>query len=567
MNDRPNKSFLRRLRTIVKGDTDFDFSNLEEKPKEEEPKIKHVAGRQIISREEAERRAAEYLLNEVGIGWGGIKIPDKTHFLFVGQTRSGKSLLIKLLTQQIFSLFGKGTNQRAVIYDASTELIPFLYALVGDRIPIYIFDPEDARCTAWKISEDIRTKDEALNLGKFIFPVGNGQGSKDEYFTEGPATVMAAVMDAFLLTNQERMEKGEEPIEWNLRDVRLALSNEQNAKELLGRWPETREKLKYFESSNPDLDRTLINKFDRLDTTAARWHHSTTREKRKALSLREFLGSKDSAILIIGGSSDVTIKAINHVIFEQLAALMLDKSVPSETDSRTWLLLDEFSDIGKMETMGKLLSMGLKKGVRIVAAYQNIASVEKVYGAYDPAIIKSETATIAFLRQQGDTAKNASAFIGERDIERLKVSTGSSQTIGAFHMTTSKNVEYVPDKEPVVSPHELGDLPVSGDKNGVSAYFLTHYVRDIFRHQFTWDELSFLANLKSDEPNFVPNKSKEAQRIEQWSEEERKQWGLSSQGTLPKEPRQDEGNVPPSMPENKEFDIDEILDSLRNRGR
>jgi hypothetical protein len=539
-----------------------------EKPKEEKPEIKHVAGRQIISREEAEKLAAKYLRDAAGISWGGIRIPEKTHFLFVGQNRSGKSLLIKQLMDQVFSHFGPGTNQRAVIYDASTELISFLYGLVGDQIPIYILDPEDARCTAWKISEDIRTKDEALNLGQFIFPVGNSQNSKDEYFTEGPASVLAGVINAFILNNSERKEKGEDAIEWTLRDVRLALGSAQDAKELLGKRRETKETLKYFESSNSDLDRTIINKFDRLESTAARWHYSTITKKRKPISLRAFLKSKDSAILVIGGSNDVTVRAVNHLLFEQLASLMLDKSVSSETDSRTWLFLDEFSDIGKMEIMGKLLSMGVKKGVRIVAAYQNIASVEKVYGAYDPAIIKSEIPTIAFLRQQGETAKNASAFIGEREIQRKKESTGTSRSIGSYQVTQSTNLEYIHDKEPVVPPHKFEDLPVAGEGIGIGGYFLTQFVSNVFHHHFSWDEFSYLANLKSDEPNFISNASLEAQRIELWKENERKQWGLSvTEHGQPSSTAPEKIKITEPGESKKNPDVDEILDFLRNKGR
>jgi hypothetical protein len=564
LNNQKKKSLFRKVRTLFIGDTEFDFSKPDEKSKEGKPEIIHVAGRQIISREEAEACAAKYLGEKQCINWGGIRIPEKTHFLYVGQNRSGKSLLIKQLMAQVFSRFGKGTNQRAVIYDASTELISFLYGLIGGRVPIYILDPEDARCTAWKMSEDIRTKDEALNLGQYIFPKGNEHSSKDEYFTEGPSTVMAGVINAFLLNNEERKERREDPIDWTLRDVRLALSNVEDAKELLGKRPETREVIKYFESSNADLDRTVINKFDRLESTAARWHYSTIekpgKKGREPISLREFFNSKDSAIIVIGGSSDVTVKAVNHVIFEQMAALMLDKSVPSETDSRTWLYLDEFSDIGKMEIMGKLLSMGLKKGVRVVAAYQNIASVAKVYGEYDPSIIKSEIQTIAFLMQQGDTAKNASAFIGEREILRRKVSKGTGQTITTdIQINTNETEEYVPDKVPVLSQHNLEQLPVAGAGVGVGGYFLTHFVQDIFHHHIRWDELEHLANLKSEEPNFVPN-VKEAERLRQWRPEEKRRLGVLNDSQAP--PQTDLKDPPTETAKSNPVIADKILDAL-----
>lgn len=492
----------------------------------EEPEKIHVRGRQVISYEEAQARALERIKQEPGkkVSWGGIIIPDKTNFLFVGQSRSGKTQLIRQLMSDVFSRFGKGSNERAVIYDASTELISFLYGLIGDRIPIYILNPLDGRCTPWNMAADIPDAEVALNLGMILFPKGERGNPKDAFFSEAPATLFSGLANTFILTNEERVKRGEEKIEWTLRDICVSLIDEEDGKELLKKRWDTKPALSYLDNANYDVKRGIVNKITQLSSVAARWHHS----QRKSVSLKEFVESKDSAILVLGGSSsNVVVGAVNRVIFEKLGALLLDQSVESETDSRTWMFMDEFADLGKMEIIGKMLSMGLKKGIRVVAAYQNIAGVEKVYGEFDPQIIKSEITTLTFLKQQGATADETSAFIGEREIKRKKVSRNTNRSIvGNPSLSDGETVEWAPEKEPVVPAAEL-NLPDAGTINGVSAYFMSLIIGDLYKRQFQWSELSHLANLRSEHPNHIPNDSKEAKTLKPWTVEERKLWGLS----------------------------------------
>lgn len=536
-------SIIRKLTRPFRGEAVLQ-NTTSPTPSNEEPEKKHVRGRQVISYEAALARATERNQQEPGkkVTWGGITIPDKTNFLFVGQSRSGKTQLIRQLMSDVFSRFGKGSNERAIIYDASTELISFLYGLIGDRIPIYILNPLDARCTPWNMAVDIPDAEVALNLGMILFPKGERGSPKDAFFSEAPATLFSGLANSFILTNEERVKRGEEKIEWTLRDICVALIDEEDGKALLKKRWDTKPALSYLDNANFDVKRGIVNKITQLSSVAARWHHS----QRKSVSLKEFVESKDSAILVLGGSSsDIVVGALNRVIFEKLGALLLAQSVESETDARTWLFMDEFADLGKMEIIGKMLSMGLKKGIRVVAAYQNIAGVEKVYGEYDPQIIKSEIGTIAFLKQQGATADETSAFIGEREILRKKVSRNRNRSIvGNPSLSDGESIEWTPEKEPVVPAAEL-NLPDAGITNGVSAFFMSLIVGDLYKKQFQWSELSQLANLKSQEPNHIPNDAKEAKTLKPWTTAERKIWGLPVSEEEP-EPEVKAATAPPT---------------------
>ncbi len=156
-------------------------------------------------------------------------------------------------------------------------------------------------------------------------------------------------------------------------------------------------------------------------------------------------------------------------------------------------------------------------------------------------------------------------FLGKREVWRMEDSNSTSSSFGTnagtneSHGTnssqttgiTSSSTQGVSDQfgtsqgissqktkgttenwrikdEPVVSQGELAGMPEAGERNGVAGFFMTSAVQGIWEYQARWNELSQVANLTSNEPNFESREhDPRYQYLKSWSNEEREKFGLS----------------------------------------
>ena len=150
------------------------------------------------------------------IQWGPFFYPltmaNRTHFCAVGATNSGKTSILRLLFQSIHRELG--TNSRFVVYDAKSELLPYLYppeyvaqSPTQEELDsaFYLLNPFDARSTPWDIAQDAEDDETARGIAEALFPEID---AKDEaYF--GPA-----VRDLAIAAMKALREKANGPY-WN----------------------------------------------------------------------------------------------------------------------------------------------------------------------------------------------------------------------------------------------------------------------------------------------------------------------------------------------------------------
>ncbi len=63
--------------------------------------------------------------------WGPFQFTDEdaeAHFLALGTTGSGKTLILRLLQQSVLSYVGQGLGYRGLCYDAKQDMYPILSA-------------------------------------------------------------------------------------------------------------------------------------------------------------------------------------------------------------------------------------------------------------------------------------------------------------------------------------------------------------------------------------------------------------------------------------------------------
>jgi hypothetical protein len=104
------------------------------------------------------------------------------HFSIMGDTGSGKSVLIAQILDQV-----RERDEPAIIYDPAMEFIPHYYRDGQDLI----LNPLDARSPFWSPSDELINPHDALAIAESLFP---DQEREQRFFTEGPRKIFAELL-------------------------------------------------------------------------------------------------------------------------------------------------------------------------------------------------------------------------------------------------------------------------------------------------------------------------------------------------------------------------------------
>lgn len=366
-----------------------------------------LEGRERLTLEQAQQHANRYVSDlDQSMMIGGVRMHTKTNVAYTGLTQVGKTSAMKLSIVQPLKRIKEGSREKVIIFDASNEFVPFVYAHVGEDTPVYVLNPADSRCYQWDMAKDVRG---AANTTDLSHTIVKDKENDTPFFIEGARCLTAGVMDAFYLT----MVKQKKHIAWTLRDVACATSSGERIKAVLDLQPKYLAYIKeaFLQRNNNDVFSTLIARTKELRVVAAMWHD------RPKFSLREFLESEKGGVLILGTDSNnrATILELNRMMLERAGKLIANK--PECPEARYWFFLDEFQLLGKSEIVKQLIKDGLKRGVRLHLACQNRDDVVETYGKENTSVIFSECGTQYLFRQgDGNSAEQASRAIGNRKI-------------------------------------------------------------------------------------------------------------------------------------------------------
>lgn len=120
-----------------------------------------------------------------------------------------------------------------------------------------------------------------------------------------------------------------------------------------------------------------------------------------------------------------------------------------------WLIADELPGLGKLPTLGKLLSQGRKYKSSVICGYQTSGQIDDLYG-HDGAkeIFQGLQTKVNFRSSDPDTSKRGSLELGEQDVEE----TSSNIQFGAVAANDRNSLNRSIKTRPVVMPAELQNL-------------------------------------------------------------------------------------------------------------
>ncbi len=430
-----------------------------------------LRGRVLLTFRKARKLAASLGYTNDGLSFAGLKVPFAKalqHFLIVGSSGSGKTIIIRKLLIDICRYMKKSQACQAVVFDAKLDVIPALQQYTSGQLPIYDLHPFRPGCFAWDIADDVRTSRDAELAALTLFPAPQRPSNDQEFFREGPRTLIEE-----LIRSLQKVA----PRNWTLRDVYILMTTPSLCRQMLEKLPDSKIQIQdliedFFEGdprTTSNMRITIRAKFRRFRHIAAAWH--VAQREGRVVSLKQW-AKTGKGFLVLGADKleDSAINSVNRLVMTLLGKHWLEDPT-SATAPRHFLVLDEVQSAGELDLLHKLMTEGREKGVSAILGFQEVGSMQRVYGKENADAILGQCGLKAFLRIEGEqTAEWASRMIG--DVEQLEYTYGRSTNHSAQQGgTTSYSQQEQIVRKPAVMPSQFMTLPVTSLENGLSGFY------------------------------------------------------------------------------------------------
>jgi hypothetical protein len=385
----------------------------------------HYAGLRLFRAPAGTFSANKFLAREIKKYGAGLLLAPRLrlslmrelrNILLIAAPNSGKTRIILFLIEQILAKMknSSGTT-RLLLHDTTGELRRGLPLPDNDFAALHPHRPDG---WAWAIGKDVREPFDAFAFASRL--IGPTTGGENRMFDSG---AVIGLTGCILLTMQDLPENwgvGElrdtildDPIEWRER----LLTVYAPAAALIVIDPET-----------GGLNRTTASfilsfrayVLGLLEPLANAWR-DTPQERR--FSFVDWLHGVDenqpATVVLVRSArhAELSEKWIGAVV-DIVASYACDESFNEDRRLRTYLVLDELHQLGRLARLPEILDVGRNKQISVIASYQDSIQPRKDYGddGAQSLIARFATKIIGQMPLSEDSRKISEAIIGSRDV-------------------------------------------------------------------------------------------------------------------------------------------------------
>lgn len=354
------------------------------------------------------------------------------HTLVVGGTGSGKSVAIHSLIDTIRQLGDGG-----IIYDPEGE---FIRAHYREGIDL-IFNPFDARSVDWSPYMDLTDLTHWQSSAADLFA---DPKTGDPYWTLATRTIYAYA--GWLLGTTMRARENRNPTIAELLELLVGPHDKLYAH--LKNTPAANTLGEKAGPRSDSLRSVLITGAERLS------HLLGTAEN---FSIRDWINNPaQRGFLFLSAPEDLaaTIKPIlAHLSSLTITALL--SRTPEQSKKTTWIILDEFTSLGKMDSLADSPARLRKFGGCMVVGMQQVSQIEEIYGEPKARSIVGQLRNKLILAcNDPRTGEFMSDLIGKREVRRIEETT----SYGANNIRDGVGLAPKDTVEPIAMPEQIQRL-------------------------------------------------------------------------------------------------------------
>jgi type IV conjugative transfer system coupling protein TraD len=362
----------------------------------------------------------------------GVPFPyatEREHTLAVGSPGSGKSQAIHRLLESL-----RARGDRAVVYDPELEYTKHHFDAATD----VLLNPYDARSVAWSPYNDARELPDFDKLAACLF---KDPRSGDPYWTR--ATRQIFTYAAYQLRRQYPQA--------TLEDLLMVFFGPLRVLAKLVEGTPAASHLAGGSNGRTDSLRSVLadgaNSLVHLAGGAADF------------SIRDWVNAPAGRGGILFMSAPETHMTSLRPLLSFWSELVVSSLLARVNDAEiqtTWIILDEFPSLGKVESLASGPERLRKYGGAVVLGMQQVSQIQEIYGHEVAQTIIGQCATKLILRcQDPETAKHMAEQLGRRQTRRVDetVSYGANSLRDGVGLTPREELELV------ALPDEVMNLP------------------------------------------------------------------------------------------------------------
>jgi type IV secretory pathway TraG/TraD family ATPase VirD4 len=345
-------------------------------------KVDYYDGNRLTEFSQIKKEAAALREEQLEGPWpyfGGIRMPyeyTSGNFLLLGGPGTSKSIQTALFIRSMLDPKDQSKAGAAlVIHDIKQDMIPLLYSMgySFEAGTLKTLNPFDARGSRWNIAAAIKDQFDARAWARLLVP--DLPDAKEPYWRDASRNIVAATIRALHASN---------PGNWHFRDLIQFCLYEPIAdlRDFLERVPENRAEVMKL---NGSPDGSLRDVIETMRTCLAPFAPIGTlwMNAEDSFSVEDWLDGKFVLLLGTYWKGREQMSAINNLFLEQAMTSILARGVGNSDDAknakRYLFVLDEFPQLGKIESLPSFLDLSRQYGGMVLAAAQDVMQIQNVY--------------------------------------------------------------------------------------------------------------------------------------------------------------------------------------------
>jgi|GEM_PF-372054 len=408
------------------------------KSKEQVHEIEVLRGMEVIPPKElAQKIKEEFKEADIQVT-KHIKIPKRLetqHCFLIGATGTGKSMIIKSMLQHI-----RQRRERAIVFDVKGEYVSLFYdPSHGDLI----FNPLDSRCLRWSILNDLTDRKIVKDFAASFIPQPQ---YGEPFFPLAARAVLAGILRCFL----QLKERGENVKNEDI--VRLIFSPTEKIEQFLLNFHDPAATYIPTKAAGPQsagVHASLMQYAESLELLAG---------IDGFFSFKQWVKNEEqrTGFLFLPIFPDVkeTLSPLFTAVIDLLFIQIL--SLPDNLNRRIWIVIDELSQLHKLNTLQNFITLARSKGGCAIVGLQDFGVIDAVYGRSLRETLWNNTANKVVLRVDApDTAQYLASSLGMAEISETEnnISMGVEENRDGLSFARREQIKYL------FLPSEIQSLP------------------------------------------------------------------------------------------------------------